>query len=427
MTQTGRAERATAERPEAPAGTRPVAASAFGWRGGAGRPRSAYDRVVRLGVVAWALVGIAIAGFLGVRLLQITQVLVPPVLLAMAIVYLLNPLVTVLQRRGLPRLAGTFVVYLGFALLVSAVVALIAPLLTREVAAAIEDFPEYSREIEQRVNQVAARFDQQVTFAIDGDRVQNWLSDPVNRETVLNYVTGLGSVTSSVLHGLVVFVIGLIVAFYLLVDLPRLRRGALAMVPPPHRADLDELSSKVGRAVGGFFRGQLLVALFVGVASSLALRIVGLPFWLLVGLVAGVFNLVPLIGPWIAGALAVVIALLDGDPLMALWAGVALLVVQQIDNHLVSPNVMSRTVHLHPVVVILALLLGATFYGIIGMLIAVPLVAASKIIFMFLWVRHVDYGADLVAAGADPGGIVPAPPAVPTAVDADRDGPGERA
>jgi predicted PurR-regulated permease PerM len=402
MTQTGRVERATAERPDAPGGQdggRATAGPALGRPPRGGRPRSAYDRFVRLGVVAWALVGLAVAGFLLVRLLQTMQVLVPPVLLAVAVVYLLNPVVTALQRRGLPRLAGTFVVYLGLALLVAAVMALLVPLLTREVATAIENFPEYSRQLEARVNQVAARFDQQVTFELDGDRVQAWLSDPANRATILDSVTGLRSVTSSVLHGLLVFVIGLIVAFYLLVDLPRLRRGALAIVPPRHRADLDELSTRVGRAVGGFFRGQLLVALFVGVASSLALRIVGLPFWLLVGLVAGLGNLVPLIGPWIAGVLAVVIALLDGDPLKALWAALALFVVQQLDNHLISPNVMSRTVKLHPVVVILALLLGATFYGILGLLVAVPLVAAAKICFLYLWVRHVDYGADLVAAG----------------------------
>jgi predicted PurR-regulated permease PerM len=404
MTQTGQAERPTADRPDRPAGPaggRTAAASAIDWLQ-RGRPRSAYDRFARVGVTAWALVGIAVAGFLLLRLLQSMQVLVPPVLLAIAVVYLLNPIVTMLHRRGLPRLAGTFVVYLGFVLLVVAIMAVLVPMLTREASAAVEDFPEYSRQVEAQVNQIAARFDQQVTFEVDGDRVQDWLSDPANRETVLNYVTGLRSVTSSVLHGLLVFVIGLIVAFYLLVDLPRLRRGALAIVPPRHRADLDELSTKVGKAVGGFFRGQLVVALFVGVASSLALRIVGLPFWLLVGLVAGLFNLVPLIGPWIAGAVAVVIALLDGDPLMAVWAGIALLVVQQLDNHLISPNVMSRTVKLHPVVVILALMLGATFYGILGMLIAVPLVAAAKICFMHLWVRHIDYGADLVAAGVDP-------------------------
>jgi predicted PurR-regulated permease PerM len=363
------------------------------------RSGSSYERFIRVGMVAWAIVGIALAGFVLLRLLGATRVLLPPVLIAAAIVYLLNPLVSALARRGVPRVAGALIVYLGFLLIAGLAVWLLVPLLTRELAAAIDDFPAYLQAFESRANEIASRFGQRVSLDLRGSRIQGYLSDPANRETILNYVTGLRSFTSSVLHGVVVFVVGVIVAFYLLVDLPRLRRGALAVVPPRHRADLEELSGKIARAVGGFFRGQLLVALFVGVASSLALWMVGLPFWLLVGLVAGLFNLVPLIGPWIGGALAVVIALLNGEPVMALWAAVALVVVQQLDNHLISPNVMSRTVNIHPVVVILALLLGATFSGILGMLIAVPLVAAVKLCFMHVWVRHVSYGDDLVSNG----------------------------
>jgi predicted PurR-regulated permease PerM len=276
-------------------------------------------------------------------------------------------------------------------------VSLLVPRLSRELATAIDDFPSYAATLQQRVSEIAGRFGRDVRFTIEADRVSSWLGDPANRSTILSYVTGLGSFTGSVLHGVVVFVLGLIVAFYLLVGLPNIQRRTLALLPPRHRPDLEELGGRVGRAVGGFFRGQLLVALFVGIASSIALKLVGLPFWLLVGMISGVFNLVPLIGPWIAGAVAVVIALVNGEPVMALWAAVALAVVQQIDNHLISPNVMSRTVNLHPVVVILALLLGATFYGILGMLVAVPLVAMVKICFLHFWVRHVDYGEDLVA------------------------------
>jgi predicted PurR-regulated permease PerM len=361
-----------------------------------GRASSAYDRFIRVGMVAWAIVGVALAGFVLLRLLDAIRVLLPPVLIAGAIVFLLNPLVSALARRGVPRIGGALVVYLAFLLLAAAAVSLLVPLLTREVAAAINDFPSYIQTIEARANEIASRFGQRVSLDLRGSEIQGYLSDPANRETLLNYVTGIGSFTSSVLHGVVIFVAGVIVAFYLLVDLPRLRRRGLAMVPPRHRPDLEELSNRIGRAVGGFFRGQLVVALFVGAASCFGLWLVGLPYWLLVGLVAGLFNLVPLIGPWIGGALAVIIALLNGRPVMALWAALVLIVVQQIDNHLISPNVMSRTVNLHPVVVILALLLGATFYGILGMLVAVPLVAAAKICFMFLWVRHVDYGEDLI-------------------------------
>jgi predicted PurR-regulated permease PerM len=364
------------------------------------RPGSAFDRFLRLGMAAWATVGIALVGYALLRVLIALEELFSPLLIAAAVVYLLNPLVSLLARRGVPRLAGALVVYLAFLLLVALVLWLLVPLVTREVAGAVRDFPVYVQAIEARVNELAGRFGQRVDLNIEAGQVQGWLQDRRNQQAVWDSITGLRSLTSDVLHGLVLFVIGVIVAFYLLVDLPRLRRGLLAIVPPRHRVDLEELSSRVGRAVGGFFRGQVLVALFVGIASCIGLRIVGLPFWLLVGLTAGVFNLVPLIGPWIAGLLAVAIALVNGDPAMALWAALALLVVQQIDNHLISPNVMSRAVKLHPVVVILALLLGATFYGILGMLVAVPLVAAAKICFLFLWSRHVDYGEDLLGPAA---------------------------
>jgi predicted PurR-regulated permease PerM len=219
---------------------------------------------------------------------------------------------------------------------------------------------------------------------------------------VTRYLTGLRSVTSSLISGLIIFVLGPVMAFYLLVDLPRLRRGAMALVPPARREEIRGLMDRIGQAVGGFFRGQLLVALFVGVASSIGLWAIGLPFWLLVGMVAGVFNLVPLVGPFIGGGLAVIIALISGEPIKAVWAALVLLAVQQIDNHLISPNVMGRTVQLHPVVVMLALLVGASFAGLFGMLVIVPLVAVAKIIFLFMWSKYVDYGDELTQGDPQP-------------------------
>ena len=215
------------------------------------------------------------------------------------------------------------------------------------------------------------------------------------------YLTGLRSVTNSVISGLIIIVLGPVMAFYLLVDLPRLRRGAMTLIPPGRREEIKGLMDRIGTAVGGFFRGQLLVALFVGVASSIGLWAIGLPYWLLVGMVAGIFNLVPLVGPFIGGGLAVIIALVSGEPLKAVWAALVLLAVQQIDNHLISPNVMGRTVQLHPVVVMLALLVGASFAGLFGMLVVVPLVAMAKIIFLFIWSKYVVYGDELTQSNPD--------------------------
>ena len=362
---------------------------------------SPYERFVRVGTVAWCGIGVIILGYLLLRLLLFVNPVVPPLLIAVVVVYLLNPIVSALERRGVPRAAGAGIVYLLFLCIVALIVSLLVPVVARQVSQMIEHFPDYLADGQAYVRRVAARFGQEPNFQLDADHVRAWLSAEDNRQTVTRYLTGLRSVTTSLLSGLIIFVIGPVMAFYLLVDLPRLERGMMALVPPSRREEIRGLMDRIGQSVGGFFRGQLLVALFVGVASSIGLWAIGLPFWLLVGIVAGVFNLVPLVGPFIGGALAVVIALISGQPLKAVWAALVLLAVQQVDNHLISPNVMGRTVQLHPVVVMLALLVGASFAGLFGMLVIVPLVAVAKIVFLFMWSKYVDYGDDLTQGSPD--------------------------
>jgi predicted PurR-regulated permease PerM len=137
------------------------------------------------------------------------------------------------------------------------------------------------------------------------------------------------------------------------------------------------------------------VALFVGLASMLGLYIVGLPYWALVGAIAGLTNLVPLIGPIIGAILALFVAFTTGAsegllhlhpgwPL-ALGSGVALLIVRLVDDYLISPNIVARTVKLHPVTVMLGLLVGGTLVGLPGMLLAVPTIAAIKILLLHYW------------------------------------------
>ena len=331
-----------------------------------------YDRFIRFGVAAWAGIGILLLAWMLLRVLGFARPTLAPLLIALVVVYLLFISVVVLALW------------------------VVVPAVGHQVAAVAEDFPTYVQDVQDQVRRTGERFGQHWEPNLDAGRVSQWMSEAGNRQTVTRYLTGLRSFTTSLLHALVVLVLGPIMAFYLLVDLPRLQRGAMALIPPTQRDEIRGLMDRISQAVGGFFRGQLLVALFVGVASSIGLWAVGLPFWLLVGMVAGVFNLVPLIGPFIGGGLAVVIALVAGEPLTALWAALVLLAVQQLDNHLISPNVMSRTVQLHPVVVMLALLVGASFAGLFGMLVIVPLVAVTKIVFLFLWSRYVSYGDELV-------------------------------
>jgi predicted PurR-regulated permease PerM len=340
-------------------------------------------RSARWGIVAWATIGIVVLAVFFFRyVVYPVRIIFPPLVVALIGVYLLNPIVSALERRGIARIWGTLLTYLVGIAIVGTVLTFTVPLVAEQVRA-------FARSAPRLIDQVATGFrDLASRFNID-------VPSPTGGEGVVDFFGRLLSLTRGVLELALVFVIGPIIAFYLLVDLPKIKRGAKAMIPARRRREVESLLDRIGKAIGGFFRGQLLVSLFVGIASAIGLYIVGLPFWAVVGLVTGLFNLIPLIGPFIGGAVAVAIAfttdssggVLSLDPgwPLALGSGIALLSVQQLDNHVLSPNIVARTVRLHPVTVMLGLLAGGTLLGLWGVLLAVPTLATAKILLLHAW------------------------------------------
>jgi predicted PurR-regulated permease PerM len=349
-------------------------------------------RLARFGIGAWALIGILILGYLIWRyMLTPIGIIFPPMILAVVIVYLLNPVVSAMERRGVGRGWATLITYVVIVGVMAIALRFLVPVIANQVSGFAGAAPDLL------------------------ERTQDWLND-LNRRFNLNlnaeeaiqslgpsggggqFISQLFSFTAGVLHGVLVFVIGLLAAFYLTVDLPKIRRTAMAAVPPRHADEVRSVMSDMGRAVGGYFRGQLLVALFVGLASTLVLYIVGLPYWALVGGLSGLFNLIPLIGPFLAGGIALFIAFttssseglmhLDPGLPLALGASLGLLLVQQIDNHIITPNIIGRTVSLHPVTVMLALLAAGSIFGLPGMLLAVPVVGSAKVLVLHWWDRR---------------------------------------
>ena len=167
------------------------------------------------------------------------------------------------------------------------------------------------------------------------------------------------------------------------------RASALELLPKQNEREILHLARRLNRSIGGFFRGQLLVALIVGIMVSIGLAIIQLPFWLLVGMVAGLFNIIPLIGPWVGGIPGVIIALTTVNTTDAIWVIVVMAAAQQIDNHFISPIVMQRAVKLHPAAVMMALLAGGTIGGFFGLLLAVPTAEVLKILLGHLWRTYV--------------------------------------
>jgi predicted PurR-regulated permease PerM len=347
-------------------------------------------RVVRWGLVSWSLIGVLILGYLLYRYaLRPVRIVVAPLLVAMVVVYLLNPIVSRLTDRGIPRGLATILTYLVFLGIMAVGLRFLIPVIAHQVSAFAKTVPDLLDRAQVSLTDTLRRLG-----AKDVKTTELFKSLTPTGDAG-SFISRIFSLTQSVLHILVVWVLGMVLAAYLLIDLPKIQRGAMAFLPEAHRQEVRSILEQIGRALGAFFRGQLLVALFVGLASMLGLYFVGLPYWALVGAIAGLTNLIPLIGPFIGAVPAVFIAfttsssegILHLDPgwPLAVGASLALLIVQQIDNHIISPNVVARTVKLHPVTVMLGLLVGGTLVGLPGMLLAVPTIASIKIVLLHYW------------------------------------------
>lgn len=347
--------------------------------------------VLGVGAVLWAL-----RGPLGV--------VVAPLALAGLIVYLLNPAVTALARRRVPRLLATAVAYLLGIGVVAGSLTLVGPIVAEQAGAFLNQVPDILTGIQEALNSQLRRMGLPAFLEFDlGDTdtqqaIAAWFAE--NREQLLTLLGAAGSVLTRAFHLLLVVVLAPMLAFYALVDWPNISAGFRRLVPPDHRTEIVDVGERIGVMVGAYFRGQLLVAAFVGVATSIGLAIVGLPFWALVGLTAGLFNLVPLIGPFVGGLIGVVIALTVGGGLgQAIAVVIVMVLVQQVDNHVITPNIMARTVRVHPITVILALLVAGTMFGILGMFVAIPAVAAVKLVTMYVLVTRVPSMRHLAGEG----------------------------
>ena len=343
------------------------------------------ERLRRAGQVSWSVIGVVVLLALVALVVWTVRVILPPLILAGTIVFLLNPVVTRLQRHHIPRAAGAGITYLAVVGVVVLAGLLVVPLAGAQARDLSQEWPEIQanaeRWVDGRAEESKGKF-----WEFDRKELGEALSN--NQLSVRQQLDRAFRLGVAIFNVLLILVLAPIIAFYLLVDLPHVRRVSESLVPAGVKDEVMHVAHRLNRAVGGFFRGQLMIAAIVGVLCSVGLAAIGLKFWFLVGMIAGFFNIIPLIGPWVGGLPGVAIALTTGSPLQALGVLVIMVGVQQIDNHFITPQVMHRVVQLHPAAVVLALVAGGHLGGFLGLLFAVPLAAVLKIILGHLWRVH---------------------------------------
>lgn len=355
----------------------------------------------------WTTIGVlALLWAFGHVFSEPLRLLLPSLALAGILVYLLNPIVKWLERHGLHRILGTAAAYL---LVIGAAVGLsfvVLPLLAEQTAELIDQVPDMAVALQDTINRQIARWGMGQRVALDPGAIetQTALQDffDQNSDQVFGLLRVVAAVVGGLLAGLVIFILAPVLAFYALADLPRLSEGLRRLLPPSSRSEVVDVGRRILATVGSYVRGQMIVALFVAIATSIGLGLIGLPFWALVGAAAGVFNLIPFVGPFVGGALGVLVALVAGDGLpQAALVVVVMVVVQQIDNHVITPGVLSRSVRVHPITIIVALTVAASLFGILGMLVAIPVLAATKLVLVYVLVTRFPSMAHLAGEGPE--------------------------
>ncbi len=280
-------------------------------------------------------------------------------------------------NRTMPRALAILLIYLLLVVIVVGIAFLLVPQVIFEVRQFTVNIPGYVDYIRDSL-QGLGRY----PFVPDIGSLQEQLAGQLINN-VLQAIDILFFALRVVLSALS-FLVVLVITFFFIMDAQMLYDHLLSLVPPSRRESVRDMTAEMGRKVEGWLKGVFLLSAFIGVATAFGMWAIGMPFPFLLGLAAGLFELVPIVGAYLGAAPAVIVACFQ--PLWMLAAVIVFFfVLQQIENNVLAPSIMGREVEMPPLLAITALLLGAAVYGIIGALLALPVAA----VFQVLWVRLV--------------------------------------
>jgi predicted PurR-regulated permease PerM len=360
-------------------------------------PPLPYDWTFRR--VVWAtlvLVSIILGFWLLYRFNQVIFIL----LIALVIGTVIRPAVVWLHQRGLPRMAGVILVYLLLLILLAGFLLLVFPLIVEQGATIAAAVPGYYQNLREWMvnypNQLMVRLSEFLPATLPS--LNPRAAQQTGQEVMASAGQALGYVT---LAAKVIFIgiVILVLAYYWTLDGPRTIQSFLLLIPQDRRESISELISAMETKVGFYIAGQGLLCLVIGIMALLAYLLIGLPNALVLALIAGVLEAVPMVGP-LLGAIPAALVALSIAPDKLVWVIVATVVIQQLENSLLVPRVMRKAVGVNPFVTLLALFAFSSLFGIAGALMAIPLAAMIQLL-LDRFVFHPAAMEPEVSAGRD--------------------------
>lgn len=320
--------------------------------------------------------------FIFIPLRVIFSTIVAPVILAIVFFYILNPLVTFLEKRKLNRKLGTALVLGGFALLMVWGIVAVIPILVDQITAFVEAFPDY-------IDTLNGRFEEFIV----GSPFESYYNDMSNDfdsivgeipQMIWNWINNssqrIFSVFSTISSVVVVLVTFPIILFFMLAERGKFKPFIMKMTPPVWRDDLDVLGERMTDVLGSYIVGEALVALSLGAILLAGYLIIGLDYAFALAVIATITAVIPFIGATIGIIPALVVAAFT-SPAMLLKMAVVWVLAQAIQGNLIEPNIIGKSLKMHPLTIIIVLLIMGNLLGLIGMILGIPIFAIIKVLF----------------------------------------------
>lgn len=325
--------------------------------------------------------------FIIVFFLYLTRGILTPFLISALLAYLLAPVVKKIMLFGVKRWVAVFFVVLLVCIFTAFAISVIVPIVTEELNVLITNFPEYKQNTTFFIEKLKGYMDKVVPF-LNKYNITDTLTEK-STAFLTTEVSKIPAYITSIISTISIICLVPIITFFMLFGYDNFSKSIIQIIPSRYVEFCISLKHEIDFVLGGYIRGQIIEVFFIAFCSVLALSIIGIKYSLLIGIVAGLCNLIPYLGPAIGFVLGVIVAAFQFHALIpVLEVAAAFIIIQQLDNNIVQPIVIGQNVNLGPVTMMFALLAGANVFGIIGMFLAVPTLALMKNICVMLINRY---------------------------------------
>jgi predicted PurR-regulated permease PerM len=331
-------------------------------------------------------IGFALGALLvGIGIVYLIRDVIGAFVLGALIAFLIGPLVDRLVGFGVPRSLSIVVVFMALLAVVAAVASMFVPLLVTEATQLQAQAPSIAATAQDQLARLEGSPVEFLGFRVDLSGMTDEISTHANEFLFGQFGTAL-SLGLAAVGTLLQLLLMLLVAFLISYDQHRITRLIRRLVPLDYQADFDSIWAQLRTMLHGYMRGQLIIAVMIGVASGIACQALGLQYAFALGVLAALTSLVPYLGPFL-GAIPAVLVALAVSPLKAIEIGVLYFLISNVILNFFSPKIVGDAVRLPPILVIVAFIAGFSLAGILGMFIAVPVAASIRILYDYIYPR----------------------------------------